>query len=118
MTDITPYLNHPDILNETAKQVVKDCGMSGLEIKVVPHPGLTYDELFSAIRPVVEALLKKDPQHFFRLMYRIDISEEQIKKETSLAVDKTFAEVVTGLILKRELLKVVIRRSYSAGKEL
>ena len=51
-------------------------------------------------------------------MYRIDISEGQIKKEVGLATDKSFAEAVTDLILKRELLKVVIRKSYSAGKQL
>ena len=36
MTDITPYLNRLDILNGTAKQVIKDFGMVGFEIKSSP----------------------------------------------------------------------------------
>jgi hypothetical protein len=42
----------------------------------------------------------------------------QIKKAVANTADRSFAEIVTDLILKRELLKVVMRKSYSAGKEL
>ncbi len=50
---------------------------------------------------------------FYNLMYRIDISETQIKKSIEESKDKSFSEIVTDLILKRELLKVVTRRSFS-----
>ena len=72
-----------------------------------------YTELFSQILPLVEKLQNENFQNFYNLMYRIDISESQIKKAVEESKDKSFSEVVTDLILKRELLKVIIRRSFS-----
>ena len=122
--DITPYLNRLDILNETAQQVIKDFGMNGMEIKFSGNTDNAYTELFSQILPLVEKLVneKNSPllgrgvggEAFYNLMYRIDISEGQIKKAVEESKDKSFSEVVTDLILKRELLKVVFRKQYSA----
>lgn len=116
--DITLYLNRLDILNDTAKQVIKDFGMVGLAIKFSGNAGSAYAELFSQILPLIEKMQNENFQNFYNLMYRIDISEGQIKKAVQESKDRTFSEVVTDLILKRELLKVVIRRNYSAGKQL
>ena len=113
MTDITPYLNRLDILNETAQQIIKDFGMQGMEIKFSGSAENTYSELFSQILPLVEKLQKEKFQNFYNLMYGIDISESQIKKAVEDSKDKSFSEIVTDLILKRELLKVVTRRSFS-----
>ena len=124
MMDISPYLNRIDILSETAQQVIKDFGMNGMEIKFSGNAENAYSELFSQILPLVEKLVneKNSPllgrgvggEAFYNLMYRIDISESQIKKAVEASKDKTFSEVVTDLILKRELLKVVFRKQYSA----
>ena len=111
--DITPYLNRLDILRETAQQVIKDFGMAGLEIKFSGKTENAYEELFSQILPLVNKLQQENFQNFYNLMYRIDISEIQIKKAVENSKDKSFSEAVTDLILKRELLKVVTRRSFS-----
>ena len=118
MTDITPYLNQLDILSDTAKQAVKDFGMVGLEIQFSGNTENAYSELFSQILPLIEKLQTENFQNFYSLMYRIDISEGQIKQAVEESKDKSFSEIVTDLILKRELLKVVTKRSYSAGKKL
>ena len=118
MTDLAPYLNRIDILNDTAQQVIKDFGISGMEIKFSGNTENAYEELFAQILPLIEKLQKENFQNFYNLMYRIDISEGQIKKEVALAENKSFAQIVTGLILKRELLKVIIRKNYSSGKQL
>ena len=112
--DISPYLNRLDILNETAQQVIKDFGINGMEIIFSGDTDNAYTELFFQILPLVEKLQKENFQNFYNLMYRIDISESQIKKAVEESKDKSFSEVVTDLILKRELLKVVFRRQYSA----
>ena len=114
--DITTYLNRLDILNETAQQVIKDFGMVGLKIPQVHGARNTpnaYAELFSQILPLVEKLQKENFQNFYSLMYRIDLSEMQIKKAVESSKDKSFSEIVTDLILKRELQKVITRRSFS-----
>ncbi len=118
MTDITPYLNRADMLQETAEQIIKDFGMLGMEIKISQASNTTYPELFSVLLPLIEKLQKKNTQSFYSLMYRIDISEGQIKKAVEDSKNRSFSEVLTDLILKRELLKVVIRKHYSEGNEL
>ena len=111
--DITPYLNRLDILNETAQQVIKDFGMAGMKIEFSGNPQNAYEELFSQILPHIEKLQSENFQNFYNLMYRIDISEMQIKKAVEESNDKSFSQVVTDLILKRELIKVVFRKQYS-----
>ena len=118
MTDIRPYLNRPDILTETAQQVIKDFGMNGMEIKFSGNPQNAYADLFSQILPCIEKLQKENFRNFYNLIYRIDISEAQIKKAVQESKDKNFSEIVTDLILRRELLKVVTRKHYSDGKEM
>lgn len=113
MQDLNPYLNRFDILSDTAKQVIKDFGMVGLEIKFSGNTSNAYSELFSQILPLVEKMQTENFQNFYSLMYRIDISEGQIKKAIAETKDKSFSEVVTDLILKRELIKVVFRNQYS-----
>ncbi|MBI3500681.1 MAG: hypothetical protein HY063_02715 [Bacteroidetes bacterium] len=110
--DITPYLNRLDILNETAQQIIKDFGMAGMEIKFSGKIENAYEELFSQILPLVEKLHEENFQNFYNLMYRIDISETQIKKAMESSLDKKFSEVVTDLILKREIQKVITRKSF------
>jgi hypothetical protein len=118
MTDITQYLNRLDLLNDTAQQVIKDFGMTGVEIKFSGNAENAYAELFAQILPQIEKIQKENFQNFYNLMYRIDISEGQIKKAMSEAKDRSFPEIISDLILKRELLKVVTRKSFSVGKGL
>jgi len=47
------------------------------------------------------------------ILYRIDVSDEQIKKAVRENTSEPFSEIVTDLIIKRELQKVVIRSHYS-----
>lgn len=91
--------------------------MSGMEVKFSGDPENAYSELYDQILPHIEKLQKENFQNFYNLMYRIDISESLIKKEVSRAVDKTFSQAITDLILKRELLKVVTRKKYSTENE-
>ena len=116
MTNITPYLNRLDLLNETVTQIAKDFNWSGLEIKFSGNAANAYQELFAQIHPQIEKILKERAGKFYELMYRIDISETQLKKAVEQAKDRSFSEVVTDLILKRELLKVVMRKQFSTGK--
>lgn len=113
MTDLTPYLNRLDLLNDTAQQVMKDFGMNGMEIKFSGNAENAYAELFDQIHPHIQKLLsEKRGEAFYNLLYRIDLSETQIKKAVESSLDKSFSETLTDLILKRELLKVVMRKFY------
>lgn len=112
-SDITPYLNRPDILQDTAQQVIKDFGMAGLKINFSGNPETAYKELTDQILPHIEKLQHENFQNFYNLMYRIDLSEVQIKMAVEASKDRSFSEIVTELILQRELIKVVFRKQYS-----
>jgi len=117
LTDLKPYINQIDILKETAEQVIKDFSISGMEIKFTGDPKNAYADLYTHVLPNIERLQKENFQNFYNLMYRIDLSEAQIKKAVKEATNKTFAEIVTDMILKRELLKVVMRKKYASGEK-
>lgn len=110
--DISPYHHRPEILDETAQQIVKDFGLVGVRIEFFRNPQ-TSGELYSRILPVIERMQSEDPNKFFSLMYRIDISETQVRKTVEGSKDRSFSEVVTQMILERELQKVLTRKSFS-----
>ncbi len=115
MDEPTPYLINLELIRETARQIIKDFGMTGIEIRFTGNGQSAYDELFGQIAPEVDKLLQGNAGSFYDLLYRIDISEDQLKKESERFPARKFSEVVAHLIIKRELQKVVIRRKF--GKQ-
>lgn len=112
MTDITAYFNRQDILTETAKQIAKDFGMVELAIQLPPDIA-SYPVLFEAVFISIDKLVQDRSDKFHSLLYRIDISEEQVKKTFAMTKDQSFSHVITELILKREAEKVIMRKRYS-----
>lgn len=111
--DVAPYQNRIDLLRETAQQITKDFGMQGMKITFSGDPENAYVELFSQVVPFIEKMQNEHFGNFYNLMYRIDISEDQIKQAVNAAADRSFSEIVADLILKRELQKVITRKRFS-----
>jgi hypothetical protein len=111
-TDLSPYFNKPDIIRATAEQIIKDFDMFGLEIKFSGNAYNAYEELFDQIEPHIAKLIDLNPSKFTGILYRIDLSDVQLKKAVEENVSETFSAIVTDLIIKRELQKVVIRQHY------
>ena len=96
-------------LNETVEQLEKDFLMVGVNFDV-PKPVLSYFSLFNFTLHLVDALNEKDSQKILNLLYRIDLSEEFVQvqmKET----EYSFTEMLSELIVKRELYKVILRKN-------
>ena len=113
-TDLTPYFNKLDIIQATADQIIKDFEMFGLEIKFSGNPYNAYEELFDQAEPHIRKLIDSNQQKFIGILYRIDLSDTQVKKAMNDNSSGTFSEVITDLIIKRELQKVVIRNHYKS----
>ena len=111
-TDLSQYFNRLDLIKDTAKQIIKDFDMFGLEIKFSGNAFNAYEELFEQIEPHINQLINSNHQKFMSILYRIDLSDEQIKKAISENSSEPFSEIVSDLIIKRELQKVVIRNHY------
>jgi hypothetical protein len=110
--DIRPYINRFELIRDTADQVIKDFEMFGLEIKFSGSAYSAYDELFEQIHPHIDKLIRTNHQKFMGILYRIDLSEDQIKKAVKENTMESFPEIITDLVIKRELQKVVIRKQF------
>lgn len=98
-------------LNETILQLEKDFLMIGIHFDI-EHPVSTYKDIFSFTFHLIEALNQHDPKKILNLLFRIDLSEEKVKKEmqnTSLS----FSEMLSEMIVKREIHKVTVKNYYS-----
>ena len=111
-TDLSPYINKPELIQETADQIIKDFEMFELEVKFSGNAYNAYQELYEQIEPHINELIHGNQQKFMSILYRIDVSEQQIKKAVNDNYTEPFSSIVTDLIIKRELQKVVIRNHY------
>jgi hypothetical protein len=111
-TDLSKYFNRLDLIKDTANQIIKDFDMFGLEIKFSGNAFNAYEELFEQIEPHIDQLITSNQQKFMSILYRIDLSDEQIKKAVNENSSEPFSAIVSDLIIKRELQKVVIRNHY------
>ena len=110
---IQPYLNDADILNKTAEQIQKDFAFFDITILFEKGNQNAYSLLYEQVLPQIKKLLVVNSQKIFSLLYRVDISEVQLKNESQKNIDKTSEEIITSLIIKRCLQKVVLRKLYS-----
>jgi len=111
-SDLSPYFNRLDLIKDAANQIIKDFDMFGLEIKFSGNAYNAYEELFEQIEPHINQLISSNRQKFLGILYRIDLSDEQIKKAVNENSTEAFSAIVSDLIIKRELQKVVIRNHY------
>mgnify|MGYP000719400913 FL=1 len=104
-----------DLIEATCQQIQKDFQWFDEQIEFTGNADKAYMELFNQIKPIISRMINLDSERFFTLLYRIDIEEEKVKSilfgKQELAVD----EEITHLIIRRELVKVVLRKHFSAS---
>jgi hypothetical protein len=110
---IQPYLNDAEILNKTAEQIQKDFAFFDLTILFKQNSTSVYTLLYREILPQIKKLLAANSQKIYSLLYRIDISEVQLKNELQKNKEQTTEEIISHLIIKRCLQKVVLRKLFS-----
>lgn len=111
-TDLSKYINRLDLIKDTAAQIIKDFDMFGMEVKFSGNAYNAYEELFEQIEPHIDRLIHSNQSKFMGILYRIDLSDEQIKKAVRDNASESFSSIATDLIIKRELQKVVIRNHF------
>ena len=98
----------PTLLPDTAQQMVKDFQL-GAAFRL-PEPGADYTAFFLAVNQAVAQLITTEPERFKRLLYTFDV---QPCRASEAALQGS--EAITGLLIKRALQKVVLRRRFSGG---
>ena len=98
-------------LQETAQQLEKDFLMIGINFDI-DTPVSDYKYLFSFTYHLVNALNEQNPKKVLNLLYRIDLSEEKVKEEM-LKTELSFTEMISEMIVNREIKKVLIKNYFS-----
>ncbi|MDF2437412.1 MAG: hypothetical protein K0Q95_1788 [Bacteroidota bacterium] len=113
-SDLSRYFNQLDLIKATADQIIKDFEMFGMEINFSGNAYNAYEELFDQIEPHIKTLIDSNRSKFMGILYRIDLNDEQVKKAVDNNSSEPFSAIITDLIIKRELQKVVIRNHYKS----
>lgn len=111
LNNLSVYHHRVEIIRATADQIIKDFEIFGEKIEFSGNTGTAYEELKSQVLPVVARLMRENPEKFLSLLYRIDVSEKTVK-EISGNREGNFEEIISEVIIERELKKVIIRKYY------
>lgn len=116
LPDLKQFHNDFSYIQATADQLIKDFGYYGidLEFRLEEGQGTPYEILYDQVHVVVEDLIDYHYLKLLPVLYRIDLSEQEIEKNHHLNPDMRMSESMTHLILARELRKVVLRRYFSS----
>ena len=116
LNELQPYYNRQDLLEKVVAQIQKDFDWFNLEVKFTNNPELSaYQELYEQILPLIEEMLNDDYIKLMSILYRIDIDEDFLNRKLKEVPNADTDEVITDLIIKRELQKVIIKHIYSSG---
>lgn len=118
MIDIEVYRSDLFYIRETAKQIIKDFDVFNIEVTFSGRPETAYDELKHQLTTALSALLKTEISKVLSILYRIDVMEKKIKKAFLPEYSERRAELLSDLIIERELQKVVVRKMLSDGNSL
>lgn len=110
--DIEIYKTKTEVIRQTVEQIIKDFTMFGMDIEFTGNMDLAYEEMFFQLAGYVSRLLEIDPHRLSALLYQVDLGENKVMESSVLHPEWSLPEVITELIIHRELKKVLIRNYY------
>ncbi|MDB4533651.1 hypothetical protein N9242_02185 [Vicingaceae bacterium] len=114
LSELSAYYSRTDLLDKVVEQLKKDFNWFSFEITFKGDQESPYQELYNQILPLIDELLNDDYPKLMAILYRIDLDEEFLNRKLKENSHADTDEVITDLILKRELQKVIIRDLYSS----
>jgi hypothetical protein len=75
----------------------------------------TAEDLHLLLKKALQPLLDRDMGRLLLILYRLDISEEKVKRLLAEAPPESLAADLATLIIAREWQKVQTRKKYSQG---
>ncbi len=111
--NINRHRNDREIVQKTVLQIIKDFDRFGIEIKFPGDLKMAYDDLLGQILPIIQNLLVDNTTVLYSLLYAIDLSERTISKGVADMKNLELHEVISHLLLDRELHKVLTRDFFS-----
>ena len=115
---IEQYFNNRRIIDATMRQLEKDFLLDEDSVQLKDYQGNLFEQLFEVVYPIINKLITNNYQQFLNTLYRIDVNELRLKQEMSKVDANQYSEVVTRLVLQKELQKVIIRNIYSTRNDI
>lgn len=115
---INNQLNSKDLFDAFKKQLVKDFEQSNFPADFVTALEPNYSSIHEKIAFELQRNEHKTDFNLMSLLYRIDISEAQLKKYFNEYKNESYFNVIAELIIKRVLQKVVIKQYYKNNENL
>ncbi len=115
LNELSAYYSRTDLIEKVVEQLKKDFNWFSLEITFTGKYESPYQELYHQILPLIDELLNDDYPKLMAMLYRIDLEEDFLNRKLKENSHVDTDEVITDLIIKRELQKVIIRQMYSSS---
>lgn len=114
--DIEPFKAREDVIRQTVQQIIKDFAMFGMDVEFPINMEMVYANIFRQLEGLIAELLSRNVQKLMALLYQIDIPEKNIIDSWESHPEYTHAQVITELVIYRELRKVIFRNYYKHFK--
>jgi len=101
------------LIRETAERIIKDFDLFGFDIVFSGNEDKAYEEMSTQLQPVFHELLFNNRQKLMRVLYIIDIPEEKLQSTIAKHPEEPLANIISHLVIERELQKVITRRYFS-----
>ncbi len=111
------YKGKTEIILQTAEQIIRDFGRFGIGITFSGNARMAYQELFHQLDQNITHLIENDFVRLCALLYQIDLSESSILAKKREFPHHTDSEIMTELIIHRELKKVLTRYYFRKQKD-
>lgn len=114
LPDINQGISKPDLFEKFKLQLQKDfetCGVNG-EFSILLAPN--YDSIHATLVRELSLISKSSNSKINELLYRIDISEQQLKKLSKLKPTEDLNSIMAELIIKRILQKIVYKEYFKS----
>jgi hypothetical protein len=112
LPDIRTSISKPGLFGAFKIQLKKDFENCGINSDFSDELIADFDFILQLLSTEVNHIIKTSNDKLTELLYRIDISELQIKKLGSKNPATPFNQIIAELIIKRELQKVVIKQMF------
>ncbi len=113
---INDQLNKKDLFEAFKLQLAKDFVQSNFEAGFVQALEPVYAAIHEKIMLELQRNEKRADSNLMQLLYRVDISEAQLKKYLSEARNENHLSTIAELIIKRVLQKVIIKQYYKLNE--
>lgn len=111
--EVINSLQKPDLFEKFKTQLERDFDLCGFSEYAPIFNSNELQQVYEAVLKSVMALEHKGTTHLMNLLYRIDLTEKQIKSAALNQPDTSFQSLIAELIIKRILQKVIIKEQYS-----